>query len=295
VNFGKLNESIAAYHSSGAVSSTSLKVFASSPLLYFQRFIEKSLKRPEDEPHEFLIGHASHTLLLEPTEYFKRYYVVPEGVGAKSAADKALRAKLAAENPGKYELAHDDHQLNTKLVASVLSHPEASRLLAGGESEVSWRLQGQCFAVQARTDRFNLNGWPDAGWPFICDLKTCASLKDDSPKSFRRTFWGYGYHISAQIYREVVANVLGIKPDEPRPRFYWIAVEKEPPYGVEVFEIDDLAYDLAARQVHDLFTRLRKCHQTGVWPGSPTEVQVLTPPAWLTRKILDGTDSGILA
>lgn len=293
MKFGKItDEDIRSYHAADAFSSTKAKVFAASPLLYYKRFVERSIPPPGDT-QEFLIGHAAHTLLLEPEAYDKRYYVVPAGVGRKSTKDLTLRASLAEANPGKFELSADDDVLNRRMVAAVLAHPEAARLLDGGESETTWRIRGAHFAVQARTDRFNANGWPGSGWPYICDFKTTASLKADNPKCFRRTFWSYNYHLSAHLYREVVCEILRIPANEPRPRFYWIVAEKEEPLGVEVFEIDDFAYDLASRQLHDILTRLRRCYETGVWPGSPASVQVLTPPAWLVREISQETEPNV--
>lgn len=279
MNYGVIRgEGVEQYHATEAFSSSKAKVFASSPLLYYRKYVGKTIPR-DDESHALVIGHATHTLILEGEQaYSERFYVVPDGVGKQSKADKETRAILAQDNYGKTALEAEDDALNRKLMEVARNHPSAGPLLAKGVPEVSWRVKGKYHDVQARTDLWD----EDNG--VIVDLKTTASLKDDNPKSFKRAFWNLKYHLSAYLYREVVATVLKLAADAPRPRFVWVAVEKEEPFGCEVFEADDITYDLAGREVTGILKRLNECYATGIWPGSPPDIQILTPPGWLIRR-----------
>ena len=289
---GEANE---VYHASPSVSVSKMKVFRHSPALYHGRFITKRIPPPEPTP-ALLFGSAAGALILEGRAAFdERYYVVPEGVGRVRKEDKELRAVMAANNPGKEPLKYEDAMAIERMNKNVHAHHLAGPLLAACKPEITWRIKGDTFHVQVRTD-----GWSDEGCeltqgvPFICDLKTIPSLPDDEPDTIPRQIADFWYHGQAYVYREIVSEVMKYPPTF-RPPFYFGFVEKEEPFAVEVVELDDVSLELANRQVAETITRLKTCYQENHWPlkfkdSWQKKVPAVTLPAYYLKREAGGAD-----
>lgn len=259
------SEDIDFYHGAPAISVSKLKVFRHSPALYHGRFITRAIEAPEPTP-ALLFGSAVGTAVLEGDEVFQRqYYAVPEGVGRQSKDDKAIRANLAALNPNRQALSFDDAQTIARMKANAHAHRFAGPLLAACKPEITWRVKGEHFHVQVRTDGFSEEGCElTKGEPFIVDYKSIGALPDDEPDTISKQVADYWYHGQDYIYREIVSQVM--KWAEFRPRFFFVFGEKAEPYSVQVVELDDVARDLAYKQVKDTFERLKDCHTYNRWP-----------------------------
>lgn len=287
-------ESISEYHSSEAVSVSKLKVFRHSPNLYLRRFVTKEVPAPEPTP-AMALGNAAGAMILEGEATFRsRYYAVPAGIGRQKTEHKLLRVQLAAQNPGKEELSAYDANAVDRMHASVLAHPVAAKLLAAGKPEITWRIKGASFFMQVRTDHWNDEGCEiTKGEPFIVDLKTINELPEDDPDKIPKQVSDFWYHGQAWAYREVVSTVMKY-PEEFRPRFFFIFVEKQEPYSVRVVELDDIALELGARQGADALKKLRQCHETGRWPRTwSDEITTISLPQYYVRKSLDATDPNL--
>jgi len=110
------------------------------------------------------------------------------------------------------------------------------------------------------------------GFTVIADLKTCA---DASPYGFAKSVANYGYHRQNAFY------IDGLNALAPRDRmFYFLAVEKSPPYCSAVYRLDYESVEKGRREYRDAITRWKEATETGVWPGYPTEIQTLELPRW---------------
>jgi hypothetical protein len=64
--------------------------------------------------------------------------------------------------------------------------------------------------------------------------------------------------------------------------FIFVAVEKEAPFGVAVYELDQEAVNIGrALYKRNLETYVR-CRAANEWPAYPNEVQTLSLPKWAT-------------
>lgn len=259
-------ETISFYHSAPALSVSKIKVFRQSPALYCGRFLTGTIAPPEPTD-ALLFGSAAGALILEGREVFDaQYYVVPKGVGKQRVGDKAIRAELEAANPGKSDLSFNTSQSIERMNASIQEHRFAGPLIRACKPEITWRIKGELFHMQVRTDGFSDEGCElTQGEPFICDLKTIPALPDDEPETISKQIAEYWYHGQDYIYREIVSTV-NRWPDSFRPRFFFIFVEKTEPYGVQVVELDDTSRDVAFKQVKDTMDRIKDCHLTSNWP-----------------------------
>jgi len=203
-------------------------------------------------------------------------------VNAKDWRTKAAQTKrdeveaaggvaLLAEVEGVFEAMRDrirEHPIASRLLAPGTGHPEQS-LFAKHESGLM---------VRGRLD------WlPDAvpGRPFIiCDYKTADSA---DPEQFGRKAADYGYEMSSAWYRMLV-RLLKI---HDHPSFVFIVQEKNPPYEVNVIQLNAEANRIGEIKNRRALHTYAQCLAAGAWPGYPPEVTVASLPSWVTREYED--------
>jgi len=111
----------------------------------------------------------------------------------------------------------------------------------------------------------------------IVDLKT---TRDASREAFSRAIYTIGYYIQAAHYI-AGAKALGIDAD----RFGIIAVEKDPPYAVAIYEVSGAALYDGERERRKLLELYAQCEESGEWPGYPQEVVEIDLPVWAPNQI----------
>lgn len=107
---------------------------------------------------------------------------------------------------------------------------------------------------------------------FTTDYKTTA---DASSYAFIKQCFNLRYHMQAAWYRRMRGWLTG----QWLP-YRIVAQEKEAPYLVSVWEIDDDYLSQGADDMDEAIDIYLACLKSGQWPGYPTELQTLTPPDW---------------
>lgn len=301
------DEDISAYHACDALSKSKLSDFQRSPLLYFRRYVEKSLPR-EPMSKAFLIGRGAHTLTLEgEEEYTRRFAVLPydapdrptkamlEAKAPSPASIARLQwwASFDAANSGKTILRPEEDAVHRQIAKSVHAQPIAALLLSEGEPEVTFRVQTSRYAIQCRPDwvNFGASGALSKalhalgvelaeGEPYCVDLKTVESLSELEYHNFAKNFVAFGYHQQGPLYRSVIRDAVDIGID----KFFFVPVEKSELFQTAVFLPDETANAQGWEEIVASLSRLNTCHDTGVWPGVPTRLQTVSLPDWYLRK-----------
>jgi hypothetical protein len=67
-------------------------------------------------------------------------------------------------------------------------------------------------------------------------------------------------------------------------RFIFIAVEKEAPYGVACYELDEQAISLGHIIIEEQLRTYVECEQLNSWPCYSSHIQSLSLPAWAARQ-----------
>lgn len=304
MNFGKIvGEPIDVYHGQAGdcISSTRLKTFMRSALLYWKLHVAKTLPKPEKTP-ALIFGSAVDTLTFDGPDAFNRAFILePE-----DAPKRPTKAQLNAAKPspaavasmtfwsqfdkyaaGKEVLAKEDMDTVKRCVDALHSNKTFAEMLAAGKSQVTFRLKGQPFNTQVRPDL-----WLEEGCDFtrgestITDLKTIVELPCDDADFLPRHVLNFGYHLSAFLYREVVATVLGYKPGF-RPRFYLTFVEKQEPFAVVTRQVDEVALLVAEKELRLAIERLTACMNSNHWPDTWDEPGApISVPDYYVRKVL---------
>lgn len=232
----------AAYHSSAAIGSTSLKTLATKTPAHYQWDKANPVHKPVYD-----LGSAAHAWILEGDA---DQIVVVESDSWRTKAAKEARDEAYAA--GKYPLLDEEFDRIDRMRAAILEHPIASQMINPEhrfESSIFWEENGM--PLKCRPDALA----PDVIW----DLKTARS---SHPGEFGRAANTYGYHQSAAHYIDGVQRATG----EELP-FRLVLIEKEAPFFVSVVEFEPAAVDLGSdlnAKAKDLW---RTCTANNHWPG----------------------------
>lgn len=221
-------------------------------------------------------GRLIHLALLEPAKLLATVAVGPvnEKTGKCFGKDTKAWAEAEAANLGKTLITPDDKKMLIGISDSVKRSGLASRLLGH---------EGRCECVIVWTDPvtgLKCKGRMDKYVPGIiaADVK---SARDASPRGFRKAAASYGYHRQDAWYTWGI-DCLG----DPEIPFTFIAVEKEPPFGIGLYTFNhgdpdrDIDRNRAALENRELLNKIAACKQTGSFPCYSPEIEVLELPEW---------------
>jgi hypothetical protein len=241
------------------LSSSDLRRLLRSPAHY------KNPTRIESPAMAF--GSLAHAFVLEPHTAEARYRTKSD-VDGRTKEGKAVRdweASLTAQQ-GIQFVSRSDYDAATNIAASVRTHLGASSLFAGGVAETAGVIDGFSdinarIKPDYRTDRH------------IVDLKTCVDGRQDA---FCRSVINFGYEVQAAFYLDVAEAIDGKKR-----KFYWVAVEKDAPYAVAVYEASEAMIERGRTQYKKAIQLYLECAEYDVWPAYSQQVQTLDLPTWV--------------
>lgn len=232
--------------------------------------------RPESPTPALIFGQLFHAMALQPETVDEQFAVAPI-VDRRTKAGKEEIAAFEQENANKTIVTAEMYQQAKDMTEALYRNGYAKTLLQG-EKEVSffWTddLTGE--ECKCRTDCLTET---DKNL-VIVDLKTTDNAETEA---FTRSMIKYQYDLQVAMYSE------GVKANTGRqPIFVFIAIEKKPPYAVNILQCDELIY----RRGHDLFREYlgmyHECKETGEWWGYTGRFNLINEvslPRYLVEKI----------
>lgn len=247
------------YHAHPAISKSGLDKIARSPAHY-----KSWLTELREETTALRIGTAVHCAVLEPKRFALDYVAAPK-VDRRTKDGKAQWEAFETANAGKILLSGDEYATVANMAESARLHPAASELLSEGRAEASVFAELEGVQAKCRPDWLRGDG-------IVLDLKT---TEDARSGAFARSVANYRYHVQHAFYADLlIERGIDVKA------FVFVAVEKAPPYGVIVYELDREAVDLG----RDLYRRdlalYRHCIAINEWPCYTPNIEPLNIPAW---------------
>ena len=233
----------------------------------FAHYREAKLNPKEPTP-AMRFGSAAHTWILEP-EVAPDQIVVAPTVDRRTKAGKEAWAEFQAMSDGRTIVSEEEAHHLAKMAGAVAS----SRAAMDALDAAPWREHSCRFERQGVPGRCR----PDAaGYNIIVDLKT---TQDASPSEFRRTAATYRYHWQAAWYIDSLTPILGAQPFGAC-EFVFVVVERQPPYNVGVYTLDDQALDAARRGIESALETYAMGDER---PGyaSADACQELSLPRWV--------------
>jgi len=267
----------ATYHRMPGVSQSQLKVLRElSPA-----HLRWQMDHPPEPSPAMVLGAAIHDAILLPDDFETVWRPLAAGDG-RTKTVRGLRAAEAAAAPYAVFLTTQDYATCLAVRDAVAANKKARQLL-NGEAERSAVWNDPRTGILCR-GRFDLLGERTGT---IVDLKTSRCAAKDK---FSRDIWSYGYHMQAAFYLQG-ARALGLEYD----RFAFVVVEKDPPYGVALYEMSHGAIKDGEREIEPLMDLYRQCIEGDVWPGYSEHVQMIDLPAWAPHQLdqkLGGSNGG---
>jgi hypothetical protein len=247
-------------------SQSLLKIFRDKSPAHAHEYI---LHPPEQTP-AMVLGTAVHMAVLQP-DLFPTHYAVAPDVDRRTKAGKEEWAAFQVEHPGVAILKADEYQQCMAMATSVRNHSIAKKLLVG-ETELSatWIDPNTGVTCKGRFDVLSRIG-------AITDLKTTT---DASREEFMNSIWRYFYHGQGAHYLNG-AHEIGV----PADFFCVIAVEKEPPYAVAVYNLKGDTIAAGKDELKPLLETYARCVETDVWPGYEEKAVDIDLPKWAYFKL----------
>lgn len=146
---------------------------------------------------------------------------------------------------------------------SIRSSLGATSILTGGVAESSGFGEYNEQPVKIRCDYMTDE--------VIVDLKTTTDARE-----FERSVFTYGYDIQAAFYCAVAEAIDGKKR-----KFVWLVVEKDAPYGVQIYEPSEEVMERGLNLVNKGIETYKECAALDVWPSYSSKSQIIQLPRWI--------------
>ena len=262
-----------AYHADvSRISKSGLDLISKSPAHFYARYLDPNRETSAPTP-AMRLGSLTHSFVLEYDTFFNNYVIAPE-LNKRTNDGKAAWAAFEQANAGKTVITLDEYDHAKKIRDAVMAHPAAAMLLKKGKSEQVFHFTEPKTGVHCKIKPDFLS--EDTG--FIVDLKTTT---DASAKEFGRSAFNYRYHVQGAFYGDGIYYAT----NQQVKGFVFIAVEKDPPFAVAVYYLDQQAIELGREAYLNDLETYKKCVQTGAWPAYGYEVTPLLIPDWAFKKL----------
>ena len=249
------------YHSGQEVSNSALSAACRS-MKHYQAYRKYG---SDIAPKTALDGNIIHCAILEPAEFDLRYVVAPK-FDMRTTIGKAGSAEFEALANGRERITLEQYEMAMGAQANVFASDFYKEFMAGtGFPEVSffWEDSESGLKCRCRPD-----WW---GGSHVVDVKSTEDCRQ-----FQKSVLNYGYHRQESFYRSGMwANKMEVD------LFFFLAIEKKPPYDFMVFQLDDELLQVAEGQIRGALNAVALADFTGEYPGYDHSVQVINKPAWI--------------
>lgn len=283
--------SIEDYHANHThVSATGLKIVKRS-LKEFHWFQTGKIVQ-QDKPH-FSFGNAFELALFDKVGFNKSVAIAQtEAWVAKALKEKPdlKQPKLSKAyqgekdsfeilNRGKYlipDAGPESFETIEEMLSSCYQDEMVQRLIKNTEYQLSLFWEDKVTGLKLKTR------------PDICqrkknvvvNVKTCI---DGSPKAFSKDLANHEYPLQACVE---ILGCLATGVMESVDNYFWLVVEKNPPYNATIYEFDQGDIKASMDELEFLFHKVKKAQEADFYPGysdqSSNQYGILTAtiPAW---------------
>lgn len=246
----------AEYFALDALSHSDTKLLRRCPAFY--RYVKDNDAREFKSEYDF--GHVVHELALGAGGGID--VIDAPDWRTKAARDERDESRAAGRAP----ILVADYEQAKACVEALRRHPIAAKLLdTADHTEIAMTWDHDGVKLKAKLDLV-------AG-RFGVDLKTTDYA---ATESFGRSAGKYGYATQDAWYREALRECAGITD----PAFLFLVVEKDPPFLVNVIQLDEYDVELGARSNERMIDLYRRCRDADEWPAYGDGINVAQLPRW---------------
>ena len=259
------------YRSHPAISRSALWEIRKSPAHFRYKQDNPIVPTPA-----LVFGQLFHSIALQPELTHEQFVIEPE-LDKRTKIGKEAYAEFVLQNTDKTIVTVDMVEQALNMAQAVTNNEVAYSLISGEvETPYFWTDEHTGEPCKCRTDVVK----EIAEQQIIVDLKSCT---DASTEAFVRDAIKFGYDVQAAMYSE------GVKANTGKDSiFVFVAVEKEPPYAVNVIQADKLFMQSGWSKLRDLMAIYHDCNVTGNWYGYTGKTNIINNtimPSWAIREI----------
>lgn len=263
------------YRSAEGISHSQLLKLLESPEKF--QYLQE---HPEEPTEAMIFGQAFHMMVLQPGIWARNFTVAPE-CNRRTKAGKERWNIFLEESKGKTVLSNSTFVQIKEMADKLCMNKLISRLLDGEcEKEFFWNDDQTGERCKCRVDSLSCIGIQQV----ITDIKTTTNA---DTKSFMRDAIKYGDHVQTAMYIDGVQAITGKETD-----FIFIAIEKKPPYAINIMQADPLFIDYGRKEYKRLLNQYHECKTSDNWygyNGKENYINALCLPEWLEREVYYGT------
>ena len=259
-------------HEHGFISETDYRNHSAISRSQVWRMITKSPAHaliPTPATNAMELGTAIHQALLEPHKFTETFLCGPDN----RRGNKWKDAVAEAEANNQLILTAPDYEKVERITDAVLSNSLARSMILSNSAvkEYSSFFKHEHTGLQCKA-RFDVF---DESAGTIIDLKTTA---DASKDAFSRSCANYGYHLQAAWY---------LMAHEKAHQFVFIAVEREEPYAISFYELDENSLADGESLMRKGLEQWKECVELDHWPTYPQKLQEVSIPHWAMMRFLN--------
>lgn len=238
-------------------------------LLKSMRVSAKQYKHDAEQRREdteaLRIGIAVHAFVLEPEKFKERFITYRLD---KSKGEGARKAWLAFQEEHKDKVILSPNEYDRAIGAgmAVLDCPTAAQHFCGGVTEMAWQWTDPETGLLCK-------GRADQWLSRVVELKTS---RHALPHLFRVDAARLGYVTQLAWYRDGLrAHGVDVADDA-----IMVTVQNVPPHDCVTYRVSAELLQVGRDQYRELLIKLKRCMDTGFWPGVATDALDLEMPEW---------------
>lgn len=235
------------------------------------------LSEERETTPDMLMGTLVHAAILEPEKPLPRLAIKPADMKFSTREGKAWRLEMLSQ--GLVIITENDFRSVDGMVSSIATDKDCRDVMATGHSEVS------CFFRDRETGimrKMRIDFLPGMPADFLLDIKTVQ--KGHAGRIFSKDFTDKRYWTQAAWYRD---GWNQLNPDDIRQNFAFIAVEKEPPYLVNIHRVSQETLEIGTqRNAIDVET-YAECKKSGIWPGYTDRFCEVSVNEWVKKDVIE--------
>ncbi len=253
------------YHAADGISNSGLGIIADrTPAHYFASLTEPRIATPA-----MLAGSRLHLAVLEPELFTQKYGVMPK-VDLRTNVGKETKRAWEIANPNRTPISADEYSQSLFIADALHRSSTVRELLHGGHIERSVFAKDPVtgILVKCRPDSDKVI----TGRRVLADLKTTESA---DAENFMWSAYRYGYFRQAPFYLDVCEWEASEQAPED---FFFIAVEKEPPYAFVVYQAAPRMPARGRDAYRGALNTYAACMTSGQWPAYEADIHTLDLP-----------------
>lgn len=231
---------------------------------------------PQWQPTEseaFDLGAAVHDLVIEGRTDRIRV-IQADSWRTKEARD----LRDAARADGMLPLLPDQATAVLAMVGPALAAIELSPDLMGlgeldPEQTFIWQDESTGAWLRCRPD------WVTRDLTIILSYKTTSASAE--PEAFARSIMSFGYDLQAAFEIAGVEAACGARVTH----YIWVVQEVQPPYAVSLVGMSPEMRHYGLSRFDLAVSRWADCLNNDRWPGYPTRICYVSPPAWAMAQL----------